>query len=56
MSQLFIGGLLSTPEPTTPIIGIANYRLSPIAVIMVGPNYNGMNSPVLVNSKDTNQD
>ena len=38
MNLLVFGGLLSTPAPTAPIIGI-----------IVGPNYDGMNAPKLGN-------
>ena len=55
MSQLMFGGLLSTPAPTAPIIGIAFIILFAIVGIMVGPDYNGMNAPALNNSKETNQ-
>ena len=55
MSQLIFGGLLSTPAPTAPIVGIAFIILFAIVGIMVGPDYNGMNAPVLNSSKETNQ-
>ena len=55
MSYLIFGGLLSTPAPTAPIVGIASIALFAIVGIMVGPNYDGMNAPALGNSKDTNQ-
>ena len=47
MSQLFFGGLLSTPAPTAPIVGIAFIVLFVIVGIMVGPDYDGMNAPAL---------
>ena len=56
MSQLIFGGLLSTPAPTAPIVGIAFIALFAIVGIMVGPDYDGMNAPALGNSKKTNQD
>ena len=56
MSQLFFGGLLSTPAPTAPIIGIAFILLFAIVGVMVGPDYDGMNAPALNSSKKTNQD
>tara|TARA_B100000945_G_C19844598_1_gene351086 strand:- start:67 stop:237 length:171 start_codon:yes stop_codon:yes gene_type:complete len=56
MSQLIFGGLLSTPAPTAPIVGIASIILFAIVGIMVGPDYDGMNAPALPNPKDTNQD
>ncbi len=54
MSQLIFGGLLSTPAPTAPIIGIAFIALFAIVGVMVGPDYDGMNSPASNNPKDTN--
>jgi len=56
MSQLFFGGLLSTPAPTAPIIGIAFILLFAIVGVMVGPDYDGLNAPALNSSKETNQD
>tara|TARA_B100000965_G_C19531842_1_gene731497 strand:+ start:301 stop:474 length:174 start_codon:yes stop_codon:yes gene_type:complete len=56
MSHLIIGGLLSTPAPTAPIVGIASIVLFAIVGIMVGPNYDGMNAPEVGSSKGTNQD
>ena len=56
MSQLFFGGLLSTPAPTAPIVGIGFIVLFAIVGVMVGPDYDGMNAPSLGSSKDTNQD
>ena len=53
MSQLIFGGLLSTPAPTAPIVGIAFIALFAIVGIMVGPDYDGMNAPALDNSKDS---
>ncbi len=55
MSQLIFGGLLSTPAPTAPIVGIAFIALFAIVGVMVGPDYDGMNAPALGDSKDTNQ-
>ena len=55
MSHLFFGGLLSTPAPTAPIVGIAFIALFAIVGVMVGPDYEGRNAPSLGNSKDTNQ-
>ena len=55
MSQLLLGGLLSTPAPTAPIIGIAFIVLFAIVGVMVGPNYDGMNAPSLGNTKKTNE-
>ena len=51
MSQIIFGGLLSTPAPTAPIVGIASIVLFAIVGIMVGPNYDGMNAPEVGNSK-----
>ena len=45
MSQLIFGGLLSTPAPTAPAIGIAFIALFAIVGLMVGPDYDGMNAP-----------
>ena len=55
MSQLIFGGLLSTPAPTAPIVGIAFIILFAIVEVMVEPDYNGMNTPSLNSSKETNQ-
>ena len=51
MSHLILGGLLSTPAPTAPIVGIAFIVLFAIVGVMVGPDYDGMNAPALDNSK-----
>ena len=56
MSQLIFGGLLSTPAPTAPIVGIASIVLFAIVGIMVGPNYDGMNAPEIGNSKNSKTD
>ena len=56
MSQLIFGGLLTTPAPKAPILGIAFILLFVIVGIMVGPNYDGMNAPEIGNSKKTSQD
>ena len=56
MIQLTFGGLLSTPAPTAPIVGIAFIVLFAIVGIMVGPDYDGMNAPAIGNSKETNQE
>ena len=56
MSQLIFGGLLTTPAPTAPIVGIAFIALFAIVGFMVGPDYDGMNAPALNNSKEANQD
>ena len=45
MFSLFFGGLLSTPAPTAPIIGIAFMALFGIMAVVVGPNYDGFNDP-----------
>ncbi len=39
MSHLILGGLLSTPAPTAPILGIAFIALFAIVGVMVGPDY-----------------
>tara|TARA_Y100001968_G_scaffold41795_1_gene31859 strand:- start:1170 stop:1334 length:165 start_codon:yes stop_codon:yes gene_type:complete len=54
MSQLIFGGLLSTPEPTATIVGIAFIVLFAVVGIMVEPNCVGMNAAVIGNSKDSN--
>lgn len=56
MSQFIFGGLLSTPAPTAPIVGIALIILFAMVDVMVGPDYEGMNAPALNNSKDPNKD
>ena len=56
MSQLLFGGLLSTPAPTAPIVGIAFIVLFAIVGIMVGPDYDGMNAPAITDAKKTNQE
>ena len=55
MSQLLFGGLLSTPAPTAPVVGIAFIILFAIVGVMVGPDYDGMNAPALDSSKETNK-
>jgi hypothetical protein len=55
MSQLFFGGLLSTPAPTAPIVGIGFIVLFAIVGVMVGPDYDGMNAPAMDGSKETNK-
>ena len=56
MSQLIFGGLLSTPAPTAPIVGIASIVLFAIVGIMVGPDYDGMNAPSIGSGKKSDQD
>ena len=56
MIQLVFGGLISTPAPTAPIVGIASIVLFAIVGIMVGPDYDGMNAPAIGDSKKTNQE
>ena len=56
MSQLIFGGLLSTPAPTAPIVGVASIILFAIVGVMVGPDYDGMNSPALGSSKESNKE
>ena len=51
MTPLIFGGLLSTPAPTAPIVGIAFIVLFAIVGIMVGPDYDGMNAPALDSTK-----
>ena len=55
MSYIIFGGLLSTPAPTAPIVGIAFIVLFAIVGLMVGPDYEGMNAPALNNSKESNK-
>tara|TARA_B100000579_G_scaffold129574_1_gene104575 strand:- start:961 stop:1131 length:171 start_codon:yes stop_codon:yes gene_type:complete len=55
MNQLIFGGLLSTPAPTAPIVGVAFIVLFAIVGIMVGPDYDGMNAPALNASNKENQ-
>ena len=55
MIQIVFGGLLSTPAPTAPIIGIAFIALFAVVGVMVGPDYDGMNAPALGDSKERNQ-
>ena len=55
MSQLIFGGLLSTPAPTAPIVGIGFIVLFAIVGVMVGPDYDGMNAPAMDGSKETNK-
>ena len=55
MSHLLFGGLLSTPAPTAPIVGIAFIVLFVILGVMVGPDYDGMNATALNYSKEKNK-
>ena len=55
MNHLILGGLLSTPAPTAPVVGIASIVLFAIVGVMVGPDYDGMNAPTVDNSKKANQ-
>ncbi len=55
MSHLILGGLLSTPAPTAPVVGIAFIVLFAIVGVMVGPDYDGMNAPTVDNSKKADQ-
>tara|TARA_B100000214_G_scaffold346929_1_gene297880 strand:- start:298 stop:465 length:168 start_codon:yes stop_codon:yes gene_type:complete len=55
MIQLFFGGLLTTPAPTAPIVGIASIVLFAIVGLMVGPNYDGMNAPE-IGKKSSNKE
>lgn len=56
MSHLIFGGLLTTPAPTAPIVGIAAIVLFAIVGLMVGPDYDGMNAPALGTSKKSDKD
>ena len=53
MDLLIFGGLLLTPAPTVPIIGIGFIVLFAIMGVMVGPGYDGLNAPYLDRTKDT---
>ena len=55
MSLITFGGLLSTPAPIDPIVGIAFIVLFAIVGLMVGTDYDGMNAPEMGSSKDNNQ-
>ena len=56
MSQLIFGGLLSTPAPSAPIVGIGFIVLFAIVGVMVGPDYDGMNAPALDTTKKKSED
>mgnify|MGYP004117252197 CR=1 FL=1 len=56
MIHLFFGGLLTTPAPTAPIVGIAFIVLFAIVGIMVGPDYDGMNAPAVGPTKEPKKD
>ena len=56
MNQIIFGGLLSTPAPTAPIVGIAFIVLFAIVGIMVGPDYEGMNAPSMNKPKEKSKD
>tara|TARA_B100000945_G_scaffold261418_1_gene219737 strand:+ start:231 stop:401 length:171 start_codon:yes stop_codon:yes gene_type:complete len=56
MSQLIYGGLLSTPAPTAPIVGIGFIVLFAIVGVMVGPDYDGMNAPAINGMKEKSED
>ena len=45
MLPLTFAGLLSTPAPTAPLIGVAFMALFGIMAVVVGPNYDGFNDP-----------
>ncbi len=45
MLPLTFAGLLSTPAPTAPLIGVAFMVLFGIMAVVVGPNYDGFNDP-----------
>ena len=45
MLPLTFAGLLSTPAPTAPIVGIAFMALFGIMAVVVCPNYDGFNDP-----------
>ena len=56
MIHSLFGGLLTTPAPTAPIVGIGFIVLFAIVGIMVGPDYDGMNAPAVGTSKEPNKD
>ena len=56
MSQLIFGGLLTTPAPTAPIVGIGFIVLFAIVGVMVGPDYDGMNAPAINGIKEKSED
>ncbi len=56
MFHLLFGGLLTTPAPTAPIVGIAFIVLFAIVGVMVGPDYDGMNAPAVGTSKEPSKD
>ncbi len=43
MFPFTFAGLLSTPAPTAPIVGIAFIALFAVMGVIVGPDYEGMN-------------
>ena len=45
MLPLTFAGLLSTPAPTAPLIGVAFMALFGFMAVVVGPNYDGFNDP-----------
>ena len=45
MFPLIFGGLLSTPAPTAPLLGVAFMALFGVMAVVVGPNYDGFNDP-----------
>ncbi len=45
MFPFTFAGLLSTPAPTAPLIGIAFMALFGVMAVVVGPNYDGFNDP-----------
>ncbi len=56
MSNLLFGGLLTTPAPTAPIVGIGFIVLFAIVGVMVGPDYDGMNAPAVGKSKEPSKE
>ena len=56
MIHLFFAGLLTTPAPTAPIVGIAFIVLFAIVGVMVGPDYDGMNAPAVGSPKEPKKD
>ena len=47
MIHITLRGLLSKPAPSTQIVGIAFIILFSIVGVMVGPDYDRINAPIL---------
>ena len=55
MNHFIFGGLLSTPAPTAPIVGIAFIVLFAMVGTIVGPDYDGINATASDNLKEPKQ-